>query len=73
VIFSDGVTEAQNAGRDFFGEARLKECLQGFAGTPAPEVCSRLVETVERFAGLAPQADDLTIALARFMPKQARQ
>lgn len=72
VIFSDGVTEAQNAARDFFGEARLKECLQGFVGTPAPEVCSRVVEAVERFAGLAPQADDLTIALARFMPGQSR-
>ena len=69
VIFSDGVTEAQNLARDFFGETRLKECLHGFAGTPAPEVCSRVVEAVERFAGLAPQADDLTIALARFMPK----
>jgi phosphoserine phosphatase RsbU/P len=72
VIFSDGVTEAQNVSRDFFGEARLKECLQGFAETPAPEVCLRVVEAVERFAGLAPQADDLTIALARFMPKQER-
>ncbi|HUI42355.1 MAG TPA: SpoIIE family protein phosphatase [Terriglobia bacterium] len=65
VIFSDGVTEAQNTSREFFGDARLKEFLQASAGLPVQEMCSRMVETVENFAGLAPQADDVTVALVR--------
>ncbi|HXJ95788.1 MAG TPA: SpoIIE family protein phosphatase [Terriglobia bacterium] len=66
VIFSDGVTEAQNTSRDFFGDARLKEFLEGCSEMPAPDVCSRIVEAVENFAGLAPQADDITVVMVRF-------
>ena len=69
VIYSDGVTEAQNTSRDFFGEARLKEFLEGAAKLPVQEVCARIVESVENFAGLAPQADDLTVTLLRFSPR----
>lgn len=68
VIFSDGVTEAQNTSRDFFGDARLKEFLEGCPGLPVQEMCGRIVEAVENFAGLAPQADDITVVLARFGP-----
>ena len=65
MVFSDGVTEAQNTSREFFGDARLTEFLQSAAGLPVQEVCTRMVEAVEKFAGLAPQADDLTVALVR--------
>lgn len=66
VIFSDGITEAQNTAHDFFGEARLKALLEGCTGLPVTEVCSQMVQAVENFAGLAPQADDMTIVLVRF-------
>ncbi|HEY6293044.1 MAG TPA: SpoIIE family protein phosphatase [Terriglobia bacterium] len=69
VIFSDGVTEAQNTSRDFFGEARLKEFLEAAPGLPVQEMCGRIVEAVENFAGLAPQADDITVVLVRFGPR----
>jgi sigma-B regulation protein RsbU (phosphoserine phosphatase) len=66
VIFSDGVTEAQNTSRDFFGDARLVEALKGTMGLAPQERCTRLVEAVENFAGLAPQADDITVVLVRY-------
>lgn len=69
VIFSDGVTEAQNTNHDFFGDARLTEALKGSTGLPPQERCTRLVEAVETFAGLAPQADDITAVLVRFGPR----
>ena len=69
VIFSDGVTEAQNTSRDFFGEARLKEFLEASPELPVQETCGRIVEAVEHFAGLAPQADDITVVIARFRTK----
>lgn len=70
VIFSDGVTEAQNTNREFFGDARLAEALKTTIGLPPHERCTRLVESVENFAGLAPQADDITVVLVRFAPKK---
>ncbi len=66
VIFSDGVTEAENTAREFFGETRLKQLLANCAGSTAQQVCSRLVAAVQDFAGLAPQADDLTVTVVRF-------
>ena len=65
MIFSDGVTEAQNTSRDFFGDARLEDLLKKSADLPVHEVCTRMVEAVENFAGFAPQADDITAVLVR--------
>ena len=49
VIFSDGVTEAQNTTRDFFGDNRLKDFLEQSRGMPMHETCTRVV-AVENFA-----------------------
>lgn len=66
VIFSDGVTEAQNTSREFFGETNLRERLAAGTGDSAQDVCGRVLAAVQDFAGLAPQADDLTLAVVRF-------
>ncbi len=68
VIFSDGVTEAQNAIQDFFGEERLKAVVEICASQPAQDICSRVMAAVEDFVGSAPQADDLTVTALRFAP-----
>src|SRR5437870_11014929 len=62
-IFSDGVTEAQNTTRNFFGDSRLKDLLKQSRGIPMHETCTRVVVAVENFAGLAQQTDDITIVL----------
>ena len=68
LIFSDGVTEAQNAIQDFFGEERLKTLLQACKSEPTQDICSRIVTAVQDFVGNAPQADDLTVTALRFAP-----
>src|SRR6266404_1937888 len=68
VIFSDGVTEAQNTTRDFFGDTRLEHLLKGSAELPVGEMCTRMVDAVENFAGLTPQTDDITVVLVRVKP-----
>lgn len=57
ILYSDGVTEAENAEGAFFGRDRLIEALSG--GAPA-EVVTRLIAAVTGFVGDAPQADDIT-------------
>ena len=65
VLFSDGVTEAQNADEEEYGEARLVECLRGVADQPAAEMIERLMMSIDGFAGGAPQFDDITLLVAR--------
>jgi len=68
VIYSDGITEAQNEEDEFFGEARLKEVLKGGAGRGAAEVCGRVMTAINAFVGHAPQADDITLVVLRLGP-----
>lgn len=64
VVYTDGVTEAFNAGGTMFEEAGLLKCLHG-AGASAGEAVSVLVEAVRGHAAGFPQSDDLTVAAVR--------
>jgi serine phosphatase RsbU (regulator of sigma subunit) len=65
VLFSDGVTEAQNADDEEFGEARLFEVLRACPGRPGTEVIDRVFAAIDAFAAGAPQFDDITVLVAR--------
>jgi len=66
-IFSDGVTEAQNAAHDFFGDERLTALLEKCGAQPGYSLCSTVVGAVRQFVGEAPPADDLTVTALRFV------
>jgi sigma-B regulation protein RsbU (phosphoserine phosphatase) len=65
VLFSDGVTEAQNEAGEDFGEARLGETLRSSAGEPAEAIVARIFEAIDGFAGKAPQFDDITVMVLK--------
>jgi serine phosphatase RsbU (regulator of sigma subunit) len=65
VLYSDGVTDAQNADGEEFGEKRLHDLLRTLAGLSAEEVVSRVLEVVEAFVDGTPQFDDMTILVLR--------
>lgn len=65
VLFSDGITEAQDASGDDFRDSRLLDTLRSAAGQPANVVIDRVFEAIDAFAGGAPQFDDMTILVAR--------
>ena len=67
-VYSDGVTEANNAAHDLFEEHRLIAVMENCAGGRPQEVCDKVVAAVQEFAGGAPQADDLTLMVLRFGP-----
>lgn len=64
-LFSDGVTEAQNEDGEEYGEARLADLLRPIAGHPAEAIVSKVYEEIDRFAGSAPQYDDITLFIIR--------
>ena len=67
-MFSDGVTEAENATGEEFGEQRLLEVVQRNRTASAPAILHALVAAAEAWTGTAEQTDDFTIMVARFLP-----
>lgn len=65
VLFSDGVTEAQDANGDEFGEARLLEVLRRAAGLPVTSLVDDVFAAIDGFAGDTPQFDDITMLVVR--------
>lgn len=67
VLFSDGVTEAMNEAGEFFEEQGLLDALTSALDLPASEIRDRVLRTVAEFSGSAPQADDITLVVARVL------
>jgi sigma-B regulation protein RsbU (phosphoserine phosphatase) len=61
LVFSDGVTEAQNPDRGFFGDQRVERLMEASRRNSPLEICQKVVMEVQDFAGKAPQADDITV------------
>ncbi|MBO1073294.1 PP2C family protein-serine/threonine phosphatase [Roseomonas marmotae] len=68
LLYSDGVTEAEDPAEDFFGRARLLAELEALTAREARPraVVEGVFDAVARFAGDAPQADDITALGLRF-------
>jgi sigma-B regulation protein RsbU (phosphoserine phosphatase) len=66
LLFTDGVTEAINGSEELFSDPRLRQQFAANAAKPAAQMVDRLVESVNRFAGGAPQEDDITILALRY-------
>ena len=65
VIYSDGVTEANNMEGEEFGEDRLERILVDNRGASAGQLVETINAELERFVNGAPPADDITIVVAR--------
>jgi sigma-B regulation protein RsbU (phosphoserine phosphatase) len=65
VVYSDGISEATDELGNFFGEARLIECVREHASLGAAELMAAVMEAVRRHENGAPRADDLTIVVIR--------
>ncbi|MGD9029574.1 MAG: PP2C family protein-serine/threonine phosphatase [Anaerolineae bacterium] len=61
VLYTDGITEAQNGQEVFFGKERLLEIAKANVGRSAREIQDVLLAAVHEFVGEAPQFDDITL------------
>lgn len=64
-LYTDGVTEAPNANREFFGEERLRETLERGPRGSAASVLDIVLRAVMEFTGDTPRMDDLTLLVVR--------
>jgi serine phosphatase RsbU (regulator of sigma subunit)/anti-sigma regulatory factor (Ser/Thr protein kinase) len=68
-VFTDGIPESVDATGAFYEDARLEATLRSLAGEAPREVVAGVLESVRRFCGTAPAADDIAvIALRRTSP-----
>lgn len=64
-VFSDGVTEATDAGGKMFHQRRLAESLQQAWDSSATPMLAHLLQSIERFSRNVEQADDISVILLR--------
>jgi NarL family two-component system response regulator LiaR len=61
VVYSDGITEAQDRHETCFGRGRLLGIAQASLGRSARDIRDVLIAEVHEFAGDVPQFDDITL------------
>jgi len=65
-LYTDGLTEAENAVHEQFGEARMEAALHGRKS--AHDHLENVKQQVAAFVGDAPQSDDLTLLFIHYLP-----
>ena len=65
VLYTDGITEAENAQQDMYGEERLNEVIRACRKQPAAEIITTILESVRTFTGGFTQSDDITLMVIR--------
>jgi len=65
VLYTDGVTEAENDLGGMLGEDRLLACLAASTGATAAEMVDALFDDIREFAASAEQSDDITVLAIR--------
>lgn len=60
ILYSDGVTEANDVGENEFEIERLIACVRARQADSADAIVSAIFDSVDAFAGAAPQYDDIT-------------
>jgi hypothetical protein len=67
ILFTDGLTEAENRAGDFFGEERLEELLREYHMLPTAQIIDRIMEQARLFSGTRTFRDDVTIVLMKIV------
>ena len=66
-LYTDGLTEAENARKELFGEGRALEVATANGGGTAVEQLDQMRLAVQQFVDQAEQSDDLTLLTIRYL------
>ncbi len=66
VLYTDGITEAQNQEEEEFGEERLIQKIYENLTLPAEDISEQILEAVKTFSNEANQTDDITLLVVKF-------
>ena len=65
LLYSDGVSEANDKDHNEFGIERVVASLRAGNAGPCEKILDRLIEDIDVFAGGAPQFDDITMMVVK--------
>jgi len=66
LLYTDGILEAHNREKQFFGLPRLKDFFLQFSGNSSRQCVEQLLEKVKQFSEESPQYDDMTLLAMKF-------
>lgn len=66
-LYTDGITEAMDDGGNLYSEQRLETFLHRVAAASADEIAKQTISEVKEFAGGAPQQDDITVLVIKYL------
>ncbi len=72
-LYTDGVTEATDAGEKLYGEERLLKLMNNSHGLSAQGVCEAVKKDVDLFVGDTEQFDDITMLYLHYSGVQPAQ
>lgn len=76
-LYTDGITEALNKGKEFYGEKRLIDKLNSIKNISAENILAEIKSDVDTFSDDEPQADDITMLAFKYnglsMPNNQNQ
>ena len=70
IAFSDGVSEAMSQSGEEFGDERLVDVARAGVGLSVEEQVDRIVSAVREFTRGAPQSDDITVMVVRYLGRE---
>ena len=68
MIYTDGVTEAENLRHEFFGSRQLREIAVAHARDSGAALHDAVLGAVNAFVDSASQADDITLVVVEYRP-----
>jgi serine phosphatase RsbU (regulator of sigma subunit) len=68
VVYSDGLTDAQNQQDEMFGEERLLKLIRQEAPSGSNALEQKLLQAIEEFTQGTPQTDDITFVMIEKLP-----
>ena len=67
ILYTDGISEAENLVEDEWGEDALISAVRTCASAPPAEMIATIMRLADAFASGAPQHDDMTLVVARVL------
>jgi serine phosphatase RsbU (regulator of sigma subunit) len=65
VLYTDGITEAENPNRQFYGLERLCQLVQNHRQESAQLICEAIIQNLKNFIGLSRVYDDITLLVIK--------
>jgi sigma-B regulation protein RsbU (phosphoserine phosphatase) len=65
VLYTDGITEAENTALEMFGVERLEKIILASHQVSANDLSQEILDAVKAFTGDHPQSDDITLMVIR--------